>query len=682
RLADAEALLQVTRDIQLDDHSQCWVLYLRARLDYAALRLDEAHQALEDILEEQHLDSLLRAKAEQTLGEVLAETGQWVQAIDLYLKSYDYFRTNNLPHDEAKVMLLLGRAYQDMGASTGHWRVPHYVENPFWRSLGQLWYRMVSLPFVVLVFFLRRTTWSLPKPTYLALYQNWLLVWMYRNALSWYDRSRSAFRRLDDDAGVLDAEQQIAEILLIFGHTDDAWTLLNELSLRPAAEDPYRQAWIESIRAMVLLERGDIDGSQSLLADALIRFQEVGDLRREAAVLALQSQTAERAGQIELALDGYHSSLIRYRELRYIPARELVLHNLREWQQRVGSGSVAARIGVIIDAEPEKRYVARFPRSRLLLLRTLAILMVPLTLFAIFSPLLLPILQSSTSVLGSSRVGQLLPTSLDWFYNPWYVLAFLVVLILFYSCAYALGALAVISFIPTIGALEREQPDYFVTTAKGIGRYDFRGRLAQWVRWDEIAHVINTDRKLWRHPFLLFSSLFIETRDGRDMEIDGITTWYTSLQKDIQHHLAQFDSRAEYRDLGFTFVRSKSGAVFAIGLFLLFTLLWAENSPTNWLIQLLPASVYTAFSILILSNILIFIPLANWFARQPLSVIRILSLPSRWPYVTGSIGLAAIIPYIVSSGQFFSIDELNVGMLLWGTYMLADSLYTLITLRK
>lgn len=682
RLADAEALLQITREIQLDEHSQRWVLYLRARLDYAALCLNEARQSLEDILEEPNLDSQLRAKAEQTLGEVLAETGQWVQAIDLYLKSHDYFRIHNLAYDEAKVMLLLGRAYQDMGASTGHWRMPHYVENPFGRLLGQVWYRIISIPFVILVFFLRRTSWSLPQPAYLALYQNWLLVWMYRSALSWYDRARDMLRRLDDDVGILESEQHIAEILLIFGHTDDAQALLNELSIRPVAADPYRRAWIESIRAMVLLDRGDVDESQLLLTTALTHFREVGDVRREAVVLALQSQAAEVAGQIDVALDGYHTSLIRYRALRYISARELVLHNLREWQQRAGSEQIADRIGGIIDAEPEKRYVARFPRSRLLLLRAFVILMLPLTLFAIFSPLLLPILRSSTSVLGSSRVGQLLPTSLDWFYNPWYTLAFLGVLILLYSCAYALVALAVVSFIPTIGALEREQPDYFVTSAKGIGRYDFRGRLAQWVRWDEIVRVVNTDRKLWQRPFLLFSSLFIETRDGRDMEIDGITTWYTSLQKDIQHHLAQSGSRAKHEDLSSTFVRSKSGVFFITGLLLLFMLLWAENSPTNWLIQILPASVYTMFSILILSNILIFIPLANWFARQPLSIIRVLCLPSRWPYVTGTIGLVAIIPYLLSGGQFFSIDELNVGMLLWGTYLLADSLYTLITLRK
>src|SRR5215212_4360773 len=111
RLADCEALLQIAQEAQIDARDQLWLRYLRARLDRLALRLPAASEQLAAILATPDLDPALAAGARQTLGEVLAETGQWVGATALYQRSLTYFEQAGDRHRAAELMLLLGQAY-------------------------------------------------------------------------------------------------------------------------------------------------------------------------------------------------------------------------------------------------------------------------------------------------------------------------------------------------------------------------------------------------------------------------------------------------------------------------------------------------------------------------------------------------------------------------------------------
>ncbi len=153
------------------------------------------------------LDPLLAAEARQTKGEIYAETGQWARATELYRASLGYFVAADKPHQAAEAMLLLGDAYRGLGINTGGWHVPAYGPSHFLRMLGQFWQQLLSLPFVLVAFFLRRTPWTLPRSEHLAFYQNWLLVRLYRTAQDWYEQARDAFKELGDDAGLLRAEQ-------------------------------------------------------------------------------------------------------------------------------------------------------------------------------------------------------------------------------------------------------------------------------------------------------------------------------------------------------------------------------------------------------------------------------------------------------------------------------------------
>ena len=211
-------------------------------------------------------------------------------------------------------------------------------------------------------------------------------------------------------------------------------------------------------------------------------------------MLALQGRAAAEAGQVNAALASYRSSLARFRTLSYTEAREQALHDLRAWRRQVGPGETSRQIGAILAEEPEKRYVARFPSSKIELLQILSLSALPLTLLisAIASPQqVLERLAGSQAVLAQT------------YYDPLLGVGSLLLLVALYAVAYTTVALLVIFFVP-LNNLEREQPDYVITSLTEIRHYDSTGALAQRLRWDAIQGWLRYDQLLWRRPLPLF----------------------------------------------------------------------------------------------------------------------------------------------------------------------------------
>ncbi|HEX9370403.1 MAG TPA: tetratricopeptide repeat protein, partial [Roseiflexaceae bacterium] len=276
RLADCEALLQTALEAPIDARDRLWLRYLRARLDRLALRLPAASEQLGAILTTPDLDPSLAAGARQTLGEVLAETGQWAGATALYRRSLAYFEQAGDRPKAAELMLLLGQAYEGLGDDTGGWHVPAYPQNPLGRALGQLWSWFQALPFSPIIFVLRLAAIVMPQARYIGPYQNWPLIWLYRTANGWYRRSLAAFQQLGEEIGAARAELQLAEIERQFGYPGDALARLDRLRSALVARSPYRRAWIDCRCAAALLDQGQIDDALAILEPALALFRELG----------------------------------------------------------------------------------------------------------------------------------------------------------------------------------------------------------------------------------------------------------------------------------------------------------------------------------------------------------------------------------------------------------------------
>ncbi|MFN8500769.1 hypothetical protein [Kouleothrix sp.] len=669
RLADAEALLQAAAEVPLDAGGARWLRYMRARLARSSLRLDDAASQLKALLAEPGLDPALAAATREALGDTLAEQGQWARAIELYRESLEFYQSEGERRRAAEVMLRLGDAYRGLGVNTGGWYVPAFAQNRVLAALGRAWYWLLALPFALLAPLLVRAGRELPRPALLGAYQNWLLARIYRTAQGWYAQARAAFAALGDARGTLLAEQQQAEITLLFGYADAALAELNELRARPAAQTTYRRLWIDAARAAALIEGGDPQAAQALLAELLAGFRALGDARGVAAALALQGRADSAVGAADEALEHYRESLAGSRRLRYTAAREQALYALRAWQRRVGPGPVADEIGRLLEHEPEKRYVARFPRSLLPQLRGLVLTLVPLTL------LLAALVAPSTVV---RRIGNSPLIELQTFFNLWNVLALVLALGVLGLAVYALVGLGLMFFIP-LDALEREQPDYLITDERGIARYDYRGALALRIEWDDIRRWVRVDRRLWQRPMALFSLAFLEAADGSDLRIDGITGWYNGLQRDIALHLRDAGNPTRAEDRGVAIGPSKSGALLLLGALLALACISSENRWSDGLINALPPAVYTLIYLLSFSGLPILIPLGYWFVAQPLAIHRLLSLRDRWPWFVGAAGLLAVALALLGA---LPIPALNVGLLLWGAYALADALYTLLFPRR
>jgi hypothetical protein len=198
------------------------------------------------------------------------------------------------------------------------------------------------------------------------------------------------------------------------------------------------------------------------------------------------------------------------------------------------------------------------------------------------------------------------------------------------------------------------------------------------MRWGELRRWIRVDRRIWERPLPLFSLTFLEGDDGRDMLIDGITGWYTSVQDDIGRHLRDVGNPTISEDLGFRILRGKMSILPAIGLPLLVLFVMAESGWASWLIRLLPPWLYALCSLVVFSGALFLIPLAYWLATKPLALNRALGLENRWPLIIGAIGLGAIAFSLLSDSEtFVQSRALYVGLLLWGAYIAADAAATL-----
>ncbi|NTW01964.1 MAG: hypothetical protein HGA19_11855, partial [Oscillochloris sp.] len=663
RLADAELLLQVAGEAPLNSLQQRWLQYMRARTQQGSLNLTIAARQFEALRAMPDIDPELGAEISRSLAEVYLEIGQWARATKLFKQSLEYFRRTGNQRAVADTMLQLGEAYQGLGISTGSWHVPHVPENSLLRYMQLAWIWLMGIPFLVVVVVLGPSNRLLPIPEYCARYQNWLLIRLYNTARTWYSQARTAYRRLGDEGGMLRAEQRLIDILRLYGYHEEAREQVEALLKTRPARDTYWRAWLDRTLAECHLAANNISNAQVLLSNALAVFREFGDIRREATILMLQGQAAMQAGDIDSALAGFMSSLEHYRTLGYATARERILHELRAWQHRPGvSEVVRQRISAMIAAEPEKRYVGRFIRSYLPLLQIASILALPLAM------LMVAIAAPTTNIIGLAN-GVLSATT---FYDPERIVVTLVMLALFYMSIYATLGAAVIYVLP-ISRIEREQPDVIVTRPKHIARYNSIGDPELVIPWTKVRRWLALDRCTWSQPLSLYSRTFLEDKDGRDLVITGITSWYRDLQTDIDQRLSAVDSPIKRHDLGYYLLRSKSGISIITGLALLCLVTLFENQWIKLPIWF-PTELYACVSFVSLSGILFLIPMAYWLVSRPLEFQRTLLLNESWPSVLIVLGSLSMLLYIVSGGTALPIAALNYSTFIWGAYVLSEAL--------
>lgn len=667
RCAEAERLLAMAAEAvveaALGPRQRRWLQYLRARLLYATQCRAEAAAQLTALQAHGDLEPDLAGHVSRSLGLIYADQGHGVQAIELYRQSIAHFARTGEQQALAETLLLLGAAYQELAARTGEWYTPVVPQSLLLRASAALGHWLLALPFLIASLILGPGNRLLPVPEYCAHYQNWLRIRLANTARSWYVQARDAFQLLGDATGTLRSEQHLADLVLHYGYPAEARATLEELLRQPAARDPYLRAGLQRSLAECALASGQYERARALCSELHAFFNELGDTRRAATVLALRGRAALRTGDGEQALDDISVALGHFRALQDTTAREQILDELRAWQQRPGtSTNTRLRIDALLAAEPEQRYVERFIHSYRDLLRGATALALPLTLLLMAMVTPVPVITTQPNGVISSGVS----------FEPWRATGVVATLLLIAMAGYAAIATAIIAWLPT-GRIERELPDAIVTRPGSITRYDGRGQFVTELPWATVRRWLSLDRCLWKRPLALHSRMVLEGAPGQTLVVAGLTGWYSQLQQDIERRLARAGGPPmERRQLSASLLCSPGGVLIALGVALLLLITWSNN---GWL-QLSPIltpPLAAAIWFLALSGSLLLVPIAVWLAARP-GALEETRPGQRWPLLISTLGAGAVLIAVLAGDQLVRIEALRYGLAVWGTTVLADAL--------
>ncbi len=657
RCVDAELLLQAADSASLNTLQQRWLQYMRARIEQNSLNLPVAAQQYEGLRSMPDLDPELQAETNRSLAEVYAEMGEWGMSIRLYKQSLDYYMRTNNQRASAETMVLLGEAYQGLGLRMGSWHLPTPAN-----YLQRFAYWLIGIPFLILNLLLGNQPRMLPLPDYCIHYQNWLPIRFFNTARDWFIQARKRYQRLNDESGMLRAEQRVIDILRLYGYHEEARTKIEALLQRPPARDPYWRAWLDRSLAECYLAAHNPTRAQPLLANARAVFDEFGDIRRAATIHMLQGQAALQSGDQSAALAHIAEGLRHYRHMGYATARERILHELRMWKDHPDTPEETRdQIRELIAAEPEKRYGQRFSRSYLPLLQIIGLITVPigLLLMAISVPI------TSSIHLGAGVLASTIH------YDPLHIIGVAVLLVFILSLSHATMASILIFSLP-IKRIEAEQPDMIITSPDGIACYDHLGRRKQQMAWRDVRVWRVLDRCGWNRPLPLSSGSLLGDVAGQQFQIPGITNWYAELQSDIGERLAAVGNPCRPTDHTYHLLKSWSGVALGIGLFMIILVGLIETQSLG-LPLWIPAPFYALLSLIALSGVTMLVPLAYWLVNRPLSLQRSLLREEIWPRVLLILGGLPVLLYIISWGSALPIGILNASTFVWGIYTLSEA---------
>ncbi len=673
RLAELERLAQMAgaaiADAVLGSRHRRWAQYLRARALLAARRLDEATTHLEALRAYEDLEPDLAAQVGQSLGQAYLELGRHAPAIEALRQSLAFAARIGEQPALARTMLLLGDAYHGLGASA--WYVPEPSPHLALRAGYTLWIGLLSLPFRIATLALGPGNRILPRPAYCTHHQNWLSIRLINTARFWYLQARDTFRYLEDARNTVCAEQRLAGILLLYGYHDEARATIEELLQQPVARDPYLRASLHQALAECSLPAGNAEAARATLAAILVFFRDLGDVRGESRVLAACGHAARLSGDTSGALGYLTAGLERARTLPDPQARERILHQIRAWRSHPGTDAETRRaLERLLAAEPEKRYTAYNLPRYVGLLPVTAALAIPLLILLI--AVVAPVQRITPHPDGLIALGS--------FLHPWRALGVVAALLPIILAVYAAVAAAVLYWLP-LTRIERTLADVIAIRPGQIARYDAWGHVRAELSWSAVQRWLTFDCQLWDRPLGLVSRSALEAAPDRTLPIEGVTSWYSEVQQEIDRHLAGAHEppgpSVERQELGHSLLRSLSGLSAGAGLALLLLIACLNN---GWLSlgANLPLPLVAAMWFLGLSGMLILAPLAIWIAGRPLHLPPSLQMSRHWPLVIAGLGSASIL-LALSGGQWvIRVEALSYTLVVWGAYLLAEAMAALI----
>jgi hypothetical protein len=562
QLGHAEQLVAQLTELNefLADSGRSWARYLEARLDMVYHRGDAGEGVFAD-LASRVPDSILRAVAGWSLGQLRVSQRRWSQGISLYRASLRILQRDQAQMYAERVMLTIGDAYYDLANTCGGL---HDERDPWFGSAGRLLHVLRNLPFLAYNWIARRLSFF--PIWYGTNYQDWVIVYLLGTARRWYLRAERELRNRSDVQGLIEARLCLANLAYQLGYRKRARrryaTLLTTEAIKGSL---YRTAQIRLGQGRAFLDEGDLPQAQAALAEALATFVRFLDDRSAGYAAALLGRAYLALDQPDQAALAYLESIRAFGTIQDQVARTQSVWALEDLTRYTPfAGELKQQIEAAIEAVSERHYITRFPDLLLRRFRRLALLgALPLTYYALPVVAFLTwgtsafVIEGLTLVsgVGTSVAAKVASGAI---LIACATLSFVLVTIWLYRLIYSLlGMVTVYLLGYRLVSVEQDQPSLIVLDIEGITRHDIGKGASISIQWFEVAVCAARNYYRWSTLITLFSNTIVAATSGAIVTIDAITAGYDHMKQDIARHLSRQASGARQRDLNFVVLDSR-----------------------------------------------------------------------------------------------------------------------------
>lgn len=672
RMAEAEALLVAAEEqINILAPRICnWLIYYRGKMNFTNLKLDQAQNNYQLLIEQSDVEPELQVLTALNLGDAQVEASSWAAAIQSYQQALANPKITSSQIADAH--LGIADVYNEIAINSGGWLIPKVEKNAFLRVLRSIFEWFLRLPMLVLVSTLRRLGAEVPPAYILSRYQNWLLARILRASRDEVEQAYKIFTERNDPWNKARCQMRLIEIDLLFDKLKPAVAMAERLLDDTANEDSYRRARVAVTVARAFAADKQYQRAEELAKNALAVFQAVDDGRWEARTQTMLGRMALDQGQSDQALNAFEHGLERARSIGSILGRERLLYELRAWRRQ--SINYPPVIDTILDEEPAQRFVNRFPRFLLPYLQFGQMALVPIML--ILAAVIAPQVGKLTYIITPSNF--LLPAATDYTF-PWYrMIVSPLIMILIATLAYALLGLIVLWRMP-LSMIQQNQPDLIIMRPNYVLHYDEKGNKAHEIAWKDVTTITSSNRALWKTPMPAFSRMVLHGEDQR-LTIDGVVSWYNAARAQVIRRVKAAGAQFTYHNFDLSLLRSSIGGLVITGALLLAIMILDANGLLG-LSRILPATLYATVQLIAYSGILVIVPVMYWMIIRPLRQQREFD-GTRVPQILAIIGLVTVALFLITNGSIVQMPIFSIALFLSGLVLLAEASYHLISRRN
>ncbi|OQY21690.1 MAG: hypothetical protein B6I34_06930 [Anaerolineaceae bacterium 4572_32.1] len=665
RLAATDRLLSTAAEIRpyLAAMKAAWLsdldillTYLKARLAQLRGKWQESLPVLKKLIHKAALSPQLTPYVTRAYGLALAETGQYVEAIEQYQSALEAFAQQpGEKTEQAFNMLNLGDAYVGLAVSARGYREIIPPRTGRWqRWVSGILSLRALLPLIVyLSFHFGLRVW---RPGFWLMLQeiDWIIARLFVSGVRWYRQALQLLDRPDTRAGRVQAEEKLAQLYLIMGDADQAavsFRALLEESKTPLSE--YRRGSVQAGLGQALLRLGQLEAAQEQLEAALPIVRTYQDIELAAQVHGLLAEAFLQRKQPAKSLEQFSAAMRLYQKQKNIVSATEIAERLQELSQNQHLSSQERETASTTTQNITRRkYLRRFRHPALVTFKRVGLILLPVFI------LLIPML--SINIKGGAiltephfypspltepnpdytpTLGQVVEHVIPVFkaeFVLWQVLA----LILFYLLAYTLIGVFVIVRTP-LSTVQAAQSEAIHLDFQGLR--SGLGETEQEVRWSEIHRIFSANIELFQSLMTENSSILLSSPQNK-LIIRGSTAWYQALQK----HIRAFSSpKTRFIDLGYRVLKSRPGGLYILSLLVLALFILLRE----WAPQLLNTNLAgTPYSLIDLYPYLylgLFLPPLWWIVARPLYIQAHINPRSRLPWWAAGGGLLLVLVHWV-----------------------------------